>query len=208
MRKFILSLAVFTLAFGIFSVSVLRSSATPRVFATTIPTIKPNVIPTPSIDYSIPFPGKVLPDNPLWSVKVVRDWAWYRFTGDPIKKAELALLFADKRLMSSKLLFENKKPDIAVSTLTKGEKYLEIALEQEEVARKQGKDTSEFLTRLASASLRHRQIIEEELMPMSPEDAKPEIIRVEFYAKNTYKVCSEILSSIGKLSPKDPFSGQ
>ena len=205
MKKYFLGLTVFVLAFGIFLVSALKSSPA-KIYANTVPT--PVAAPKIVVDYTMPYPGKTLPDNPLWSLKAIRDWTWYRFTGDPLKKAELALLFSDKRLISSKLLFESKKPDIAVSTLTKGEKYLEIAFNQEEIARKKGKDTSEFVAKLANAALKHRQVIEEELLPISPEDAKPEIIKVEFYAKNTYKLCTEVLNSMGKVSPKDPFNGQ
>ncbi len=204
----ILSCAVFVLAFGVFSVSALQSTSSSRVFAVTLPTIKSTAVPTPFVNYTLLFPGKILPDNPLWTVKVMRDWIWYRLTNDPLKKAELALTFSDKRLVSSKLLFEAKKPDLAVSTYTKGEKYLEIAFQEEEIARKGGKDTSEFLTKLANASLKHRQITEEELLPIAPEDAKPEIIKVEIYAKDTYKHCRELLTSMGKVSPKDPFNGQ
>ena len=208
MRKYLLSIAVFVLAFGIFSVSALRSASIDRAFAATVPTTKPVVQPTPFVDYTIVFPGKVLPDSPLWTLKAIRDWAWYFVTIDPLKKAELALLFSDKRLIASKLLLEAKKPDLAVSTFTKGEKYLEIAVREEEIARQKGKDTSEFLKKLANASLKHRQITEEEILPMAPEDAKPEIIKMQIYAKTTYKLCKEILTSKGIEVPKDPFNGQ
>lgn len=207
MRKYLLGLAVFVLAFGVFLVSALHSSPS-KAFALAPSTPKPAASPTPQIVYTMPFPGGVLPDNPLWNVKAARDWVWYYTSVDPLKKAELALLFSDKRLQASKLLLETKKSNIAVSTFTKGEKYLEIAFTQEEVARKNGADTSDFLVKLATASLKHRQITENDLLPMAPDDARPEIIKDEFYAKTTYKSCLYLLNSKQIAAPKDPFNGQ
>ncbi len=209
MRKYLLSCAVFVLAFGVFSVSVMRSAAVSYSFAATVPTPTPTAasVVTPQVDYQIPFIGNILPDSPLWSVKALRDWLWYRFTFDHLKKAELALLFSDKRLIASKVLFENKKPGIALSTLTKGEKYLEISWKEEEIARNNGQDTTSFLTILATSSLKHKQVIEETLK-IVPEDVKPEIIKVEDYANNTYKSSRDALNHKGIVAPKDPFNGQ
>ena len=156
----------------------------------------------------LPYPGQILPDNWLWYVKAARDRVQYLITTDPLKKADLALLFSDKRLSASLILFQNKKPDLAVSTLTKGEKYLELAATDEETARKAGMNTNDFLVKLANASLRHRQVIEEQIMPLTPEDIKPEVVKAEDYSKNTYKSCRDVLGSKGIVPPKDPFNGQ
>lgn len=204
-KKFLLGLTTFVVAFVILSVSVMESSSISYVFATPVPANSTG-IKTPTIEYNIPYTGKVSPDSPLWFLKALRDKVWYMSTSDHLKKAEMALLFSDKRLIASKTLFESKKPDIAFSTLTKGEKYLEIATIEEGIARKEGVDTTEFVNKLAIASLKHRQIIEE-LLPITPEDAKPEIIKIEDYAKNTYKYCRDILNSKGMTSPKNPFDG-
>ena len=164
--------------------------------------------PTPAIDYTLPYPGGIHPDNWFWYFKVIRDRLQYMITRDPLKKADLALLFSDKRLSSSQILFENGKPDLAVSTLTKGEKYLEQAVADEAMARSVGVNTGDFLTKLANASLRHRQVIEEKIIPLSPEDIKPVVTKAEDYAKNTYKSSRDALNSKGIAVPKDPFNGQ
>src|SRR4249920_1231928 len=57
------------------------------------------------VDYSLPFPGGVLPDSPFWFIKVSRDKLWLFVSTDPSRRADLQLLFADKRLGSSKILF-------------------------------------------------------------------------------------------------------
>ncbi|HKC04746.1 MAG TPA: DUF5667 domain-containing protein, partial [Patescibacteria group bacterium] len=164
-KKYLLGAGGFILAFVVLSVSVMRSVTISYVFAS--PTPIGNAVlgeETPDVEYKMPFPGKILPDNPLWVFKALRDKIWYSFTTDPLKKAELALLFADKRLTVSAALFENRKTADAISTLSKGEKYLETATEMEMCARNGGHNTSLFLTKLATASLKHRQIIEESIL--------------------------------------------
>lgn len=208
-RKYLLSFGIFVLAFLVLAVSVLHTSSVSYAFsATPSPSSAPekNTIQS-NIEYQLPYPGSILPDNPFWLVKAFRDKVWYVITLNPLKKAELSLLFSDKRLAASKILFDNKKPDVAFSTLSKGEKYLETAFEEEEIARKEGMDTSSFLTKLATASLKHRQIIEQEIIPVSPDQAKPEIVKAEDYSKNVYKYSRDTLNTKGITPPSSPFSG-
>src|SRR5688572_9010962 len=137
-RKFLLGISVFAFAFAILSVSVLESVNVSYVLASTA---TPSPVSTPSpyeVDYEIAYVGRILPDSSMWPIKAGRDRLLYLFTFNHLKKADLALLFSDKRLISSRTLFESKKPDIALSTLTKGEKYLEIAAKEELEARKKG----------------------------------------------------------------------
>ena len=147
-----------------------------------------------------------MPDSPIWTLKAMRDNVWYKITINPLKRAEIALLLSDKRLQMSKSLFENKKPDIGFSTLTKGEKYLEIAFADVNEAGKRGMNTSEFITKLATASLKHREVLDQ-ILEIAPEDAKPGIIKIGDYPKNIYKETSSILNSKGLSTPKSPFIG-
>jgi len=205
MRKYLYGFVVFALAFGILSVSVLRSASISYVFAVSSPTPTPvSVTKITKVDYQFPYPGSIMPDNILWSLKAGRDKLWYFITFNHSKKADIALLFSDKRLQLARTLFENKKPDIALSTLTKGEKYLEIAAAEEGIARAKGEDTSIFLTKLATSALKHREVIEE-MLAIAPEDAKPEMIKIEDYSKNAYKAARDALNSKGISSVKDPF---
>jgi hypothetical protein len=191
----------------ILSVSVLQSSSISYALSIATPSPKSVLAKvSPEIDYTFAYPGKILPDSPLWSFKALRDKVWYSVTLNTLRKAELALLFSDKRLLVSKTLFENKKPDIALSTLSKGEKYLEIAVSQEGVARAKGIDTKDFLIKLASASLKHRQVIEE-MLSLVPEDGKPTVIKSLDYSKEAYKYSRDGLNSMGATSPINPFDG-
>jgi hypothetical protein len=208
MKKYVLGLGALVLAFAILFISVFQSAAIDYVFATPTPTSSPVLGKSvPEIDYQMPFPGRILPDNPLWAFKAVRDRIWYLTTQNHLKKAELALLFSDKRLEASSILFKNGKPDIALSTLTKGEKYLEIASRDEFLAREKGENTNSFLIKLTNSALKHRQIIENELIHLTPEDARPDVVKAENYAKDTYKSSRDALNGLGLPVPESPFSG-
>lgn len=210
-KKLLLISSVFALAFVILSISILQTSRVSRVFTSNpITALTPDysVLGTEdsTIDYIFPYAGSVLPDNPLWVLKATRDRVWYLITGSPLRKAELALLFADKRLLAAQDLLEEKKMELAVSTISKGEKYLEIAAAQEEVARKDGYDTSEFLAKLAIASLKHREVLEK-ITPFFPEEGRPYVIKSEDYSKNAFNSARDALNSKGLPVPKSPFVG-
>lgn len=207
MRKYLLGIVVFLLAFGILTISVLESASVKYAFSQPTPEAgEAAPTPSPQVDYQLPYPGTVLPDSPFWNIKALRDKAWYALTASATRKSELALLFADKRLQMAKMLFEKDKPDLAFSTLSKAEKYLETAFLNEESVRDGGGDTGLLLTNLATASLKHRQLISE-ILEIAPDDAKPEIIKIESYSKNAFKKAREILNSKGIAAPISPFEG-
>lgn len=110
------------------------------------------------VDYQLTWPG-LLPGHVLYPVKMLRDRVWLFLATDPLKKAELYLRLADKRLWAAELLAEKEKVELAVSTATKAEKYLEQAINQEGVARQAGKDTAPFLERINLASQKHEQVL-------------------------------------------------
>lgn len=207
LRRIAYILSAFLVAFSILITSVLRTASIKYAFAlpaTPQPTGTPLSEKPINIDYYLAYPGSILPDSPFWFVKAARDKFWFFITTDSGKKADLALLFADKRLTAGKILFERNKPSLAFPTLTKGEKYLETAVELGKENTKKGMDTAPFWQRLANAALKHRQTIEE-ILKIAPEDAKPGIIRSEDYAKNAYKEARDALNSKGVTVPENPF---
>lgn len=197
MKKFLLGTLIFVLAFGILSVSFLKLS-TPSFAISRFVDERVLGINVPEIEYSLPYAGGVLPDNTFWIVKATRDRLWYFITFDNLKKSYLNLLFSDKRLVSAKNLFEKKKPDLGLTTLTKGEKYLEES--------SKNLNDIDFAKKLAIASLKHRQIIESDIISLAPDDLKPEIIKTMDYSKNTYKIARDFLNSKGETPPKNPFN--
>lgn len=207
-RRLLVATSAVTLAFAILFISVFRTASVKYEFVDVRTSdVQGNLVlgdKDINIEYYLAYPGKVLPDSPLWPVKALRDKVWLFLTTNTSRKAELKLLFADKRLGSAELLFKKGKPEIGFTTLTKAEKYLEEAVRQEQENRKEGVDTTEFLQRLAYASLKHYQVIEN-ILPLSPDDAKPLIIRTQDYSKMAYETVRDALFEKGIQPPESPF---
>ena len=103
-----------------------------------------------SVDYYLPYPG-ILPDHPLYWLKMVRDRVGLLLTTGETVKAEKLLLYADKRLGAAWALVESNKVPLGVSTLTKAEKYLEQAVNSN--------GDAVFKAKLAKAVLKHEEVI-------------------------------------------------
>ncbi len=197
--------ALLTLAIAVLLASVVKASAIEYNF-TQKPSPAPTTnIPSVGIVYNVAYPGIVLPDNPLWPLKVLRDRIWLSFTFNPIKKSELYLLLADKRLASAQILYKKGKSELATSVLTKAEKYLEASVDEEKIAKDQGLDTSNLLHKLSLCSLKHREVIDQ-LVLYAPEDAKPRIVETGNYSKRAFDEVKVRLSQIGVAAPKNPFN--
>lgn len=210
MKKFAAIFFTTLFAFAILSVSLMRSASVSYSFGTMLEVFAAptdDSIEEVEIDYVLPYPGRVHPDSVVWYPKALRDKIWMGLTTDSGRQAELNLLFADKRLGSSRVLFERKKPELAISTLSKAEKYLQKASNLESSNRQKGIDTSSFLIKLANSSLKHRQEIEN-MIPTAPEDARPELIKLQDYSKETYKSARDVLNSKGMPTPMSPFDDQ
>ena len=159
---------------------------------------------TQQVDYTLPYPGKVLPGTIFWPLKVVRDRTWLTLTTNPERKAELLLLFADKRLASSKLLYNQGNYSEGYSVLTKAEKYLEEAYLKTESNLREGRDTKVFFKTLASAALKHYEVTSS-IVDMSPEEMKPTVIGVQRYSKYIYDRSAQTVAGQGDSPPVNPY---
>jgi hypothetical protein len=207
-KRILIVVSTLVFAFAILFTSVFRTASVKYVFSQETQIQEEgqgNEIA--EIDYVLPYPGRISPDSPFWPIKALRDRLWLLLTSNPSRKAELKLLFADKRIAMSKALFEKDKSEIAFSTLTKAEKYLEEACTVEQENRQNGMDTSEFLTILSKASLKHRQVINE-ILTIAPEDARPGISRVQDYSKETYNRTRNALQGKGLPIVENPFESE
>ncbi len=74
-------------------------------------------------DYNLPYPG-ILPNHPLYTVKVIRDRFLEFFTRDQVAKSELYLLYADKRINMAKMLSDQSEWALAEEMASKSQKYL------------------------------------------------------------------------------------
>lgn len=111
--------------------------------------------------YELPFPG-ILPDNPIYPIKMVRDRLLDIMTRDNMKKAELFFLYSDKRVAMAITLANTGKAKLAVSTLTKAEKYFEKIPNLLKNAKEQGVAPAEnLLYKLKLSNDKHREIIDD-----------------------------------------------
>ncbi len=207
LKKTLLILGSLAFAFGVLFISAFRTASTKYQFNPMRPADVSNVLgKNPSkINYPLPYPGRVLPDSPLWPLKSARDKFWLVVTTNPTREAELKLLFADKRLGSAKLLADKGNPELAVSTLTKSEKYLEEAYNLEKDNKEKGYDTSEFLEKIATASLKHYEVIEY-VITVVPEDARPSLSQIETYPKKVYEDAKNRLLDRNIKATENPFN--
>lgn len=108
--------------------------------------------------YELPYPG-LLPDSPLYFLRVTRDRVVGFLISDPLKKTEYNLLQADKRLNAGIYLFNKGKVELAVSTISKAENYFEKAIESMKIAKMQGIDIKEIGSKLLESSRKHQEVL-------------------------------------------------
>ena len=103
-------------------------------------------------DYYLPYPG-ILPDHPLYSVKMLRD-KLRLFLASGAQKNELRLLYANKRIGAAKALVDGGKQELGISTAMKAEGYLNQLVGQDF-----DQLSDEFLSDVFLASKKHREIL-------------------------------------------------
>lgn len=120
------------------------------------------------VNYELPYPG-MLPDNPLYFLKVIRDGIVKMLINDPFKKAQFSLNVAEKRMYAGKMLVDKDEDRLAVEIIGKSNNYLDDALKAIVVAKKlnpKNPDIRPFLQQFKTAVQKHYEIAE---------DIKPQI---------------------------------
>lgn len=147
-----------------FATAVLLLSVVRTRAQTAAPGCASQITPSPTvaaevkkIDYFLVYPG-ILPDHFLYPIKMIRDRIWLWLTTESLSRAEVLLLFADKRLGAGRALIEGNKVELGVTTITKAEKYLERAVNEAFVA-EGGEEKRFFMEKLGKASLKHQEIL-------------------------------------------------
>jgi len=123
------------------------------------------------IQYDLPYTG-ILPDNPLYFLKALRDNVVAIFITDPLKKADYNLLMSDKRLGGAEALFNKGKNDLAITTLGKSGNYFHQAIQKIADAKKQGEDADAAISKLVNASQKHQQVISQMIQKSKGETKK------------------------------------
>lgn len=120
------------------------------------------------IVYLLPHPG-LLPDHPLYFLKNLRDKVQEFLRRDNLKKAELYLLYSDKKAAMAMTLASKGKNQLSINTFLKGEKDFEKIFYYLSLAKIQGQSPpSNFIDTLKLANAKHNELIFE-LMKITPE---------------------------------------
>ena len=126
------------------------------------------VTPTPAtttavIQYDLPYPG-LLPDNPLYFIKQIRDWILEKLILDPAKKTEFYILQGDKRLEMGVLLDASGKGVLGEQVISKGEKYMNNAVMELFAAKSKGLDIPGYVVDHVTLSLsKHAEVVAAEI---------------------------------------------
>lgn len=165
MKRSVFSLLL--LGIGLFVVGVsIWHSRTPIVTLAVEQSLPKEEVAAPSAtasvsekeDYALPYSG-LLPDHPLYFLKMARDRIQLWLTRQPLARTKLLLHYADKRIAASLALAEKGKVGLAISTATKAEKYLEQALEAAKLAEVRGEDTKDFYHQFFKATEKHEKVL-------------------------------------------------
>lgn len=110
------------------------------------------------INYHFPYPG-ILPDHPLYPLKIIRDKIYDFFLLDKTKKTEFKLLMADKRFYMAVILFDKGKPLLAETSVSKASKYYQEGVLILSQLQKEEKDLNPLKEKFIQAGQKYQQII-------------------------------------------------
>ncbi len=187
--------------FIVFSIIVLPLFVTESVFAqgqsteiTTVPTSADKqltVTPSPVIPiktYQLAFPG-LLPDNPLYKLKLLRDKITAFFIKDPQKKVAFYLLQTDKGIAMVPMLVDKKELELAKTTALKAENYYTMIMF---VYKGNGtKPDSKTYQKLLQAADMHQQVLVG-LLPKLKDNDKKVIEQVINFSKTNVNELKKI----------------
>lgn len=172
---------IFVLAFAFFSVPV-RLYSQETVVETDTPIGGVEMIATESsvigpqrINYELPYPG-ILPDNPFYFLKMIRDNMVKMLINDHLTRAKFSLENAEKRVFAGKLLIDKGKDELALETISKGVNYLNDTLKAvEKVRRENPKDPhiTPFKQQFKTSTQKLQELLKELQGPIDPKYRKP-----------------------------------
>lgn len=111
------------------------------------------------IHYELPYPG-ILPDHPLYFLKVARDRLVGFLISDPIKKSEFNLLQSDKKLFAAQMLFADEKDEMAIETLSKSNNYMHNAISEAQRVEEMGRDIGPLRSKIKVSLAKHEESIQ------------------------------------------------
>ncbi len=135
--KYLLSIvAVIVLCISILFISLVRATLPTTMekirdneYRSVLLALKPiyadeNIETTIGSNYNLPDAG-ILPNNPFYGFKALRDWIWLRLTFDPSSKAKLLQHNADKKMAEAVAFIADSKTKDAYQAIAESFSFLE-----------------------------------------------------------------------------------
>lgn len=133
------------------------------------------------VKYNLAYPG-ILPDHPLYKLKVLRDKISVSLISDPRKKVDFYLLQTDKGILASAMLVDKGKIDLAQETALKAEHNYTLLTQA--LYRLPVKPGDDFFKKLQDASLKHREVLMSLGKRVPKDKQKTFLTVVEFSERN------------------------
>lgn len=137
------------------------------------------------VKYDLAYPG-ILPDHPLYKLKLLRDKITLYLISDPRKKIDYYLLQTDKGILATAMLVDKKEFDLANQTALKAENNFTLLSSTYDgyYFKENGKipDQQELLKKLKTASLKHQEVLTS-LLEKTPKEKQTTFLQVIDFSK-------------------------
>ena len=146
------------------------------------------------VNYELAYPG-MLPDNPFYILKVIRDGIVKMLINDPFKRAKFSLLNSDKRIFAGKLLLDKGKDVLALDTIEKSNNYFDDALVAIKTLKKQNPkspDIEPFLQKMKASGQKHSEFLEN-MTPFVDKTVSARFVRQQARLENVRKTVESML---------------
>lgn len=108
------------------------------------------------VKYDLAYPG-MLPDNPLYKLKLIRDKITNFLISDPRRKVDFYLLQADKGILATAILIDKNEVTFAENTALRAEHSMTLINTQ--ITALQKKPDDSFFEKLIIASKKHQEVL-------------------------------------------------
>lgn len=110
--------------------------------------------------YKLPEPG-LLPTNPFYGFKKIRDFLWIKFSAGGIKKAKVQLLIADKRMAEAKEILEDNRGKTGLDASQEAFNTLKLAERSISEINEETDESKQISSQIFKAGFAYRAILKD-----------------------------------------------
>lgn len=169
------ALYIFLILFSLFIFPLVQSSFAKELTQTT------------TIKYDLAYPG-ILPNNPLYKLKVIRDRITVALITDPYKKVDFYLLQTDKGILAGAMLVDKNEIKLAEETVLKAENNYTLLTQQ--LYRFVKKPDLSYFNKLKTAALKHQEVLNS-LIKRVPENERQIFKNVIYFSQENLKTIED-----------------